>query len=66
MKSTKNQMRKILWLFPLILDFHFHKVSRLEISYALSKLGYDTSLVAMRSKNRIQNGILQVHIISIL
>ena len=64
-KQSNSPKRKILWVSPLILDLHFHKTSRIEVLRALSKLGYDTNLLAMHSRRKILNENPQVQVISI-
>jgi glycosyltransferase involved in cell wall biosynthesis len=64
-KPNNFNGRKILWVSFLILDVHFHKTSQLEILRNLTKRGYDTSLIAMRSKNAFQTENSQVRVISV-
>ena len=64
-ESNHCQRKKILWVSLLLLDVQLHKTTQLEILKNLSERGYDTSLIAMRSKNMFQTKNSQVRIISI-
>jgi glycosyltransferase involved in cell wall biosynthesis len=64
-KLNHSGKKKILWVSSLILDVHLHKTSQLEILKHLAKRGYNTTLLAMRSKDVFSNENSQVRVISI-
>jgi len=66
-RQRPNNMRKgkIVFVSSLTLDIDLFKSSTLEILTSLSKRGYSTCLVAMRSKNACQIKNSDVHIVTV-
>jgi glycosyltransferase involved in cell wall biosynthesis len=62
---VSTERKKIAWITFLILDTHLHKTSRLEILKSLAALGYNTELVAVSSRSKVQDEDLPLRIISI-
>ncbi|MHA2324558.1 MAG: glycosyltransferase, partial [Promethearchaeota archaeon] len=64
-KPIEHLKKKIMWVTFLILDAQLHKTSQFEILGNLSKKGYNTTLIAIQSKNIFLSKNSQVSVISI-
>ena len=54
-----------MWVTFLVLDVQLHKTSQFEILGNLAEKGYNTTLIAIRSKNKFKNKNSQVSVFSI-
>ena len=60
-----NLRKKIVWITFLVLDTQLHKTSQFEILNNLSAKGYNTTLISIRSKKKVENRKSQLSVISI-
>ncbi len=65
--KTRNQgtAEKILWVNPIILDTQLYREFLINIMKQLTKMGHDSSLIAVRSKNKYQNEDPKLHITTV-
>jgi len=52
-KFTHPKQKKIIWISFMVFDLFLHKTALIEILRYMSKLGYDITLIAVRSKEKL-------------